>query len=404
LPTLYTNGPHPDRQFDTEVRRFRAVSSAPEIVWHAVHRPDHNARVETDSVAELVERASAAARLADETDDWDGESGAAYAALLRRAAHDGAAALRLGLELIGSAEPGQRCTGSLLLGHASDLHAELRTESATALIALAQRETEACVLSCLPRALERTYDERGVPVLVTLAGHADAGIRQQVAMSFAGLLSGLPDGPDIRTLLALSRDEDPEVRNWATFTLGSQSEVDTAEVRAALWERTTDPHPEAREEGINGLACRHQLQVLPLLVELLEDPEGAHVLVFGAAAILGVPELLPALEEYLPEGRGVVEAVAACDPRQRDRELRSAWDLVCALERLRPELGAAVYMNRFETGLWLALGEGVDAPGRYLEGLLGRVDGDPLRAAELLCTELPSPELPSSEPPSPDLR
>jgi hypothetical protein len=34
-------------------------------------------------------------------------------------------------------------------------------------------------------------------------------------------------------LIDLSRDEDDEVRDWATFQLGSQMDLDTAEVREA---------------------------------------------------------------------------------------------------------------------------------------------------------------------------
>lgn len=335
-------------------------------------------------VAELVGQALAAARVAEETDDWD-----EYGTLLWRAAADGLGSLPLGLELIGSDDPVERATGCDLLGHASDQNDAVRAETAAALVALAERETEGCVLWSLARAIERTYDQRAVPVLAALAGHPDAEVRQRVASSFAGVVTGLPDGPDIRALITLTRDKDQEVRNWATFTLGFQAEVDSPAIRAALWERTTDDNADAREEGIRGLARRHDLRVVPLLAELLNNPKGAHVLTFSAAQIMGIPDLLPALLEYEPDGVGVTAAANACDPVQRAQLDASAWDLLCALDRLRPDLDASVYMERFDYSMSLGLGAIFGSSGYDVEALLKRADGDPARAAELVASDQP---------------
>lgn len=233
------------------------------------------------------------------------------------------------------------------------------------------------------------YDQRAVPVLVALAGHPDAEVRRRAAGSFAGVATGVADGPDIRALVRLSRDDDPRVRDWATFTLGFQAEVDSPGIRAALWERTTDENADAREEGIRGLARRRDPSAVPLLVELLGSPEGAHVLTFTAAQIMGVPELLPALLEYEPDGAGVTAAVNACDPVQRERLDAFAWDLVCTLDRLRPDLAAAVYMERFDHGMSLGLDAAFGSSGYDVEALLGRAGGDPAHAAELVAADRP---------------
>ncbi|MFJ9028198.1 HEAT repeat domain-containing protein [Streptomyces sp. NPDC102274] len=340
--------------------------------------------METGTAAELVERALTAARAAVGTDDSD-----EYGTLLWQAAADGAASLPLGLELIGSQDPTVRETGCDLLGHASDQNEAVRAETATALVALAEQETESRVLRSLAQAIERTYDQRAVPVLVALAGHPDAEVRRRVAGSFAGVVTGPPDGPDIHALITLTRDEDPRVRTWATFTLGFQAEVDSPAIRTALWERTTDENPDTREEGIRGLARRHDPRVVPLLAELLDDPDGAHVLTFSAARIMGVPELLPALLEYEPDGAGVTAAVNACDPVRRAQLDASAWELVSTLHRLRPDLDAAVHMERFDGGLSLGLGATFGSSGYDVEALLARADGSPVRAAGLVATDLP---------------
>ncbi|MGW6692099.1 HEAT repeat domain-containing protein [Streptomyces sp. NPDC054961] len=338
--------------------------------------------MEPGAVEESVGRVVAAARVAAEAGD-----GEEYGALLRRAGADGAGAVRAGRELIRSGDALERAVGCDLLGEASDQHEALRGATAAALVALAERETEGCVLRSLARAIGGTGEARAVPVLVALAGHPDAGVRQEVASSFTGVLTGRADGADVRALLTLTRDEDPEVRNWATFTLGFQAEADGPEIRAALWERTTDDHADVREEGIRGLARRHDPRAVPLLGALLADPDGAHVHTFAAARITGAPELLPALLEYEPDAPGVAAAVRACDPVRRRRLDTDAGELLSALNRLCPELDAAVYREVFGPDLTLGLLGAGGTSSYEVEGLLARAGGDPLRAAELVIRE-----------------
>ncbi|GAA2250594.1 MULTISPECIES: HEAT repeat domain-containing protein [Kitasatospora] len=334
---------------------------------------------------ELVRQALATARDAETTGEWGG-----YEALLRRAAADGQRSLRLGLELIGSGDRVERATGCDLLGHASDQDGTVRAATVDALVALAEHETDPDVLWSLARAIELTYDQRAVPVLVSLAGHPDAEVRRRAAISFAGVSTDRPDGPDIRALVELTRDDDPEVRNWATFTLGFQICTDSPAIRSALWERTADEHMDTREEGIHGLARRHDPRAVPLLAELLDQPEGAHHLTFSAAQIMGSPELLPYLLDYDPGSPGVTEAVHACDPVRRARLDASAWDLVCELHRLRPDLGASVSMERFDPGLSLGLATPAGPTEYSVPLLLDRADGDPARAAGLVSSDFPA--------------
>ena len=334
--------------------------------------------------ARLVRQAIAALRGAEEGDEQN-----EYGALLWQAAADGIESLSLGLHLIGSHDPAEREAGCDLLGHASNQHGAVRAETATALVALAQRETEVCVLASVARAIEMTYDPRAVPVLVALAEHPDAEVRQAVAASFTGVLTGSPDGPDVRALIMLTRDRHPRVRDWATFTLGFQAEVDGPAIRAALWERTGDEDPDARREGVHGLARRHDPRAVPLLAGLLNDPDGAHDQTFQAAQIMGDPRLLAPLLQYEPRDAGVAAAVHACDPAFRARLDDHARSLVCALHRMRPDLDAALYVERLDSVLLL----GFDAalgPSRFdVQALLERAGHDPARAAELVATDLP---------------
>lgn len=342
-------------------------------------RSQQIARMESGGVAELVGRAVVAARVARETGDWD-----EYGALLWRAGADGVGAVRGGLELIGSGDALEREVGCDLLGDASEQNGAVRGEAAEALVALAERETEGCVLRALAGAIGRTGDARAVAVLVALAGHPDVGVRREVASSFAGVVTGRPDGADVSALVTLTRDVDPDVRNWATFALGFQAEVDGPAIRAALWERTTDGCADAREEGIRGLARRRDPRAVPLLRELLGSPGGVHVHTFAAARIMGASELLPALLAYEPDAAGVAAAVRACDPVQAAQLDAQAMELVSMLHERRPEADAAVYRELFGPDLILGLLGPTGRSSYDVEALLARADGDPLRAAELV--------------------
>ena len=72
-------------------------------------------------------------------------------------------------------------------------------------------------------------DER-VDVLQRLTESPDAATRFSAAYS----LSGLDEDKAINQLITLSSDADEEVRDWATFGLGAQTDRDTPEIRQAL--------------------------------------------------------------------------------------------------------------------------------------------------------------------------
>jgi HEAT repeat protein len=74
----------------------------------------------------------------------------------------------------------------------------------------------------------------------------------------------------IETLIELTKDESDEVRNWATFSLGTQCKQDSPEIRAALLKRVDDTFEDARDEAIWGLAQRRESLGLRLVLERLQ--------------------------------------------------------------------------------------------------------------------------------------
>lgn len=342
-----------------------------------------------DNAAGTVGRLMTAARVAQASEADHDEH--AYWALVWETAQEesGKTALRCGLGLLRSADVLERKVGCDVVGNVADAHESLRSEAATALMALAEVETAARVLSSLVCGLGRAQDPRAVPVLVRLSGHEDTDLRRQVASEITFVNSGLPDGPDVQALIRLTQDQDPEVRNWAAFTLGFQLEQDTTAIRDALWKCTTDECGEVREEGARGLARRHDPRAVPLIARLLDSDDGSQVFTLDAAAILGVPELLPALAAHEPDPPETDRAIAACDPVRRARLEDDAWTVVVELDRLRSDIGAALSSPRYESvhSMKLTHRETADA-GYDAASLLSRAVGDPVRAAELVVADL----------------
>jgi HEAT repeat protein len=161
-------------------------------------------------------------------------------------------------------------------------------------------------------------DERVLTPLLRFAGDDDPVVRWQVAR-------GIPPGADplpaeaFEVLTGMLRDEDSDVRDWAAFALGTR-ENDTPELRDALAHLLFDAAEDTAAEAAYALARRQDLRVLPVLERALREPASGR-LYLEAAAALGDPALLPALEDL--RRRGLEEpdlerAIAACRPATDD--------------------------------------------------------------------------------------
>ncbi len=135
------------------------------------------------------------------------------------------------------------------------------------LAGMLEAERNAELLGAIGTAFGHLGDPRATPLLARLAGHASDLVRFGAVMGLLGLRAH--DDQALATLIALSEDEDAEVRNWATFGLGTQIEADTPAIRAALLARLEDEDEETRIEALAGLAARRDVRALDALVETL---------------------------------------------------------------------------------------------------------------------------------------
>jgi HEAT repeat protein len=336
----------------------------------------HDPGVDID-LAALFDHAVAVSRAVTQPDD-----SALVLDAAARAAEVDPDTVTFALARIGDDDPVIRATACDFIAAAAQIEESVRGDAATALIALAEHEPDTDVLWSIARALGDTTDGRAAMTLVRLAGHEDSDVRFQVASALPFVFEEADAEAEdavVAALIALSADVNDEVRNWATFGLGWSIEADGDDIRAALWQRCSDPYADAREEGIRGLARRRDRRALPLVARLLSTGDPL-LLTFEAAGFLADPSLLPLLANYDSDDSFVPEALAACDPIRRAAVDAAAWTVFEQASLALPGRAVAIGCNRYEIGEFLT----VDDVGWSVSHLLARVGGDPGAAADLV--------------------
>lgn len=152
---------------------------------------------------------------------------------------------------------------------------------------LVQREKDPFPLLSAVHALGHIGNPLAVPLLIEHRLHPNADVRFAVASA----LGNFADDPrTVDTLLALMQDVDEGVRDWATFGLGVLGDLDSEEIRDALWRRMNDSNRDVREESLVGLGKRKDRRALPTLVAELGQPEISDRVFEAAQAFLSETE------------------------------------------------------------------------------------------------------------------
>lgn len=165
-----------------------------------------------------------------------------------------------------------------------------RDESISTLLTLLQHERNKDVVCAIGWGLGHLRATEGVEHLVKRMKDPEAEIRLAVV---GGLLCQESDLA-IDALIALSTDEDDEVRSWATCALGTLIDLDDHRIREALFARLSDSHEETQQEALYGLAKRRDERVIDILSDWLRSYPGFSF-DLRAAYDLGSPSLLPTL-------------------------------------------------------------------------------------------------------------
>jgi HEAT repeat protein len=189
-----------------------------------------------------------------------------------------------------SAEPHKRRVAADILAQLGWQERAYLEESVQILVELLN-DQDTDVLRAAAIACGHRHSVVAVERLVALAKHPSENVRYGVAYG----LAGKDVASAIDALIQLTKDSDRDVRDWATFALGSQTEVDTTELREALRDRLVDLDPEVRGEALVGLAKRHDHQLKQAILDSLNGEfHGDWML--EAAEIASDPDFVPALE------------------------------------------------------------------------------------------------------------
>jgi hypothetical protein len=192
--------------------------------------------------------------------------------------------------------PVERRLGADVLGQLGVPDRAFPEECNAALCRLLRREADPDVLESACIACGHTQHPAAVPLLARLKSHPRVEVRSAVVH---GLLAR-EDPQAVACLIVLSEDPDEDVRDWATFGLGTQIDMDTPAIRDALARRLDDPDPITRGEAFVGLARRKDERVVPALLEalhpdVLDSFDPRQDLVMEAAEEMADPRLLPGL-------------------------------------------------------------------------------------------------------------
>ncbi|WP_339889907.1 hypothetical protein [uncultured Flavobacterium sp.] len=107
----------------------------------------------------------------------------------------------------------------------------------------------------------------------------------------------------IKTLIELSNDKDSDIRDWATFGLGTQIEIDNSEIRRALWERVNDNDEITREEAIFGLAKRKDIKIKEILIKELKKIDEFGSLILEAIEEFQDKDFIKLIEKQISVNR-----------------------------------------------------------------------------------------------------
>jgi HEAT repeat protein len=195
---------------------------------------------------------------------------------------------------------GQQVLGLDILGEIGYPHNRPFAEETLPVLVAACGDSEPEVLGSAITALGRLADPRGLAAVLRHLAHPDDDVRLAAAAALPAVAGDPPAGEAVAALIRLSADPDPEVRDWATFGLGSQLDADSVPVRQALAACLDDTGADTAGEALVGLARRRDPRALPVLLSRLEDSPGN--LVVEAAAELGSPAALPALQQLKLDG------------------------------------------------------------------------------------------------------
>jgi HEAT repeat protein len=209
--------------------------------------------------------------------------------------------------------PMERRLGADILGQLGCPDRSFPKECVQILLGMLEREEDHRVLYAILVALSHERAPEAIGPASRFRHHADPDVRLGVVFA----LMGYENQQAHSVLIELMRDTDDQVRDWATFALGTQCETDSPAIHDALADRLTDADDAVRCEAMVGLARRADRRVLTALHEELAR-RSVSTLAIEAATLICEPQLITeliALRERWDGDKDILEqAIRACSP------------------------------------------------------------------------------------------
>jgi HEAT repeat protein len=179
------------------------------------------------------------------------------------------------------------------IGFDRDLSAEEREAIDCAILSNLNTDNESLLESTIAAA-GRRRTSKAIEYFGIHAEHRNPIIREAVAVAL-GFCDD--DERSINLLIHLSKDPVDDVRDWATFGLGSQVSISTNEIIQALIERVNEQNLAVASEAIIGLAKREYPGCDTWILERLES-DHINILLIDACIIVKCKKFLPRLKYW----------------------------------------------------------------------------------------------------------
>jgi HEAT repeat protein len=195
------------------------------------------------------------------------------------------------LEWCASTDAVRRRLGANVLGRLGERVRPFSVESTPVVVNLLHDESTEVVIAAL---YALGHLRAGpTPDIAAFAQHASSDVR----FATVHALGGRDEPGALDALRLLTADEDSDVRDWATFGLGTLCESDSPEIRDALAARLMDDD-DIRREAIVGLAKRHDPRATAAIAgELARDK--VWMLAIEAAELMPSPQFVPRLRALM---------------------------------------------------------------------------------------------------------
>jgi HEAT repeat protein len=218
--------------------------------------------------------------------------------------------------LIGGLDADERTLGANILSQLGSRQPKPFDDEAIALLIAALGDPVDTVRAAAASALGHRHSLAAVPHLLGLIADPFVEVRRGVVFG----LSCVEDRRATDGLIRLCHDDDAYVRDWASFGLAEQCEIDYPELRDQLRSMVHDPNPEVRGQAMIGLARRGDRGCIEaVLAELSGEHHGSWAI--EAAGHLADTSLVEALEKLRDTVRAtepdyhiaaIDESIAAC--------------------------------------------------------------------------------------------